>query len=359
MKINRLTEDTLETAVKRDAQQAASEIDNEVVVDGHRKGAIEKALDKLLKVNKRQVKSGGHEFVNLLLIGRAGVGKTAIVKRWAADNGINLVSKDAKTLDPTDLGGVIARDENNPNKATRLSNNEFDSLNAPNSVLFLDEYNRAPSDVRGSLLTLVNDHIVNDQESPNGERFLENFLFTVAAINPPTAGYNTDALDAAERSRFYQEYVEAEPDVLLDFLVNKQFKPQLEATDDPEEQREIEGRIKLATTLLSNREFMFDTEEDEERATDVDPNAPILNPRSFTKALETSDGTKEDFLYVWDRICNRDKKGMVERILSNYQDVEDKANDVLKRYKGGEESEDEVAPAFAKAAPDYFDSLGL
>lgn len=357
MKIKRLNEDTLEQAVKRDAQKAANEIDNEVVVDDHKKSSIEKALDKLLKVNKRQVRSGGDEFVNLLLIGRAGVGKTAIVKKWAQDNGINLVSKDAKTLDPSDLGGIIARDDSNKNRATRLSNTEFDKLDKPNSVLFLDEYNRAPQDVRGSLLTLVNDHVVNDDEDPSGWRKLEGFLFTVAAINPPNANYNTDSLDAAERSRFYQEYVEAEPDVLLDFLVRK-FKQEAEAGDE-EDAKEYAGRIKLAQALLSSREFAFDTEEDEDRLSMEDPNAPILNPRSFTKLLETSDGTKEDLLYLWPKLVNRDKQGMAERILANYKDVEDKANDALK-YKNGEApADDEPKSAFGNTGEDLWDKLDL
>ena len=41
-----------------------AEIDNEVVVDGHKKSAIEKALDKLLKVNRRQVKTVEGEIVH-------------------------------------------------------------------------------------------------------------------------------------------------------------------------------------------------------------------------------------------------------------------------------------------------------
>ncbi len=351
MKIKKLNEDTLEQAVKRDAQQASNEIKNDVIVDGHKKGSVEKALDRIYKTAKRAQRSGSKEFQNLLLIGRAGVGKTAIVKRWAKDNGVNLVDKDAKTMDPSDLGGIVFADAEHPGQATKLRSNELDALQAPNSVLFLDEYNRAPSDVRGSLLTLVNDH-----ELISGKEKIEfpNLLFTVAAINPPNPNYNTDELDAAERSRFYQEYVEAEPDVLLDFLVNRHFKPQLKDADE-EEATEIEGRIKLATTLLTSREFAFDTEEDENRLSEEDPNAPILNPRSFTKALEMSDGTKEDFLDVWNHMCNRDKKGMVERILANYQDVDNKANDALKRYKGGEE----VKSAFQSAGEDLWGKLDL
>ena len=352
MKIKRLlTEDTLEQAVKRDVMSASSEIRNDVVADATKKSEVERALDKVLKASRRAQRNGSKEFQNLLLIGRAGVGKTAIVKRWARENGINLVDKDAKTMDPTDLGGIQFADMEHPGEATKLRSNELDALQKPNSVLFLDEYNRAPSDVRGSLLSLVNNH-----ELVSGKETMEfpNLLFTVAAINPPNANYNTDQMDAAERSRFYQVWVEAEPDVLLDFLVKKHFKPQLAVADDAEEAREIEGRIKLATTLLSSKEFAFDTEEDEDRVTEVDPSAPILNPRSFTKALEMSDGTKDDFLDVWNHMCNRDKKPMVERILSNYVDVEDKANDALKRYKDGEE----VASAFAKKT-DWWSKLDL
>ena len=43
-----------------------------------------------------------------------------------------------------------------------------------------------------------------------------------------------------------------------------------------------------------------------------------------------SDGTKDEFLDIWSSMCNPNKKGMVERILSNYQDVDDKANSVFK-----------------------------
>lgn len=354
MKIKKLNEDTLENAVKRDAEQAARDIDHEVAVDGSKKGQIEKALDKLLKVNRRLVKANSGEFVNLLLIGRAGVGKTAVVTQWAEANGINLIQKDAKSLDPTDLGGIIAKDDLHPGKAVRLSNSEFDKLDVANSVLFLDEFNRAPQDVRGSLLTLVNNHLINDADEDTGVRKLKGFLFTVAAINPPTAGYNTDALDVAERSRFMQKYIEAEPDVLLQHL-QKRFGKEEQLADDEEEAKEARGRIRLATALLTNKEFAFDTEEDEERATDADPNAPILNPRSFTLCLEACDGTKEDLLAIWNSMCNRDKKPMVQRILADYKDKDDKANDALKRYKGGKE----VKSAFGKSGPDYFDQLGL
>ena len=47
-------------------------------------------------------------------------------------------------------------------------------------------------------------------------------------------------------------------------------------------------------------------------------------------ALDFSDGTKKDFLDIWSHYCNYKKKGIVETILSDYVDVEDKANDAIK-----------------------------
>ena len=65
-------------------------------------------------------------------------------------------------------------------------------------------------------------------------------------------------------------------------------------------------------------------------------NGLILTARTLTNLLQNCDGTKEDFLDNWNNFCNSTKKTMVEGILANYQDVDDKANDAL---KGGTESE--------------------
>lgn len=320
MKFN-LNEATLGDVV----QQAEQGIDNSEVFSG--KGDIEQALDDLLKTNLRQQKHNGSEFVNLLLVGTGGTGKTSRVKAWAEANNIHLVNLDAKTLDITDLGGAIVPDKENT-KVIRLATTELDELDKPRSVLFLDEYNRAQSDIRGTLLQLINDHEIADPREDGRIRKFDNMLFTIAAINPPNPNYNTDRLDAAERSRFYQVDVKPDNKVQLDYLNNK-YDKELREEDDPSEKLQIEGRKKLANTLLKSRDFKFDTQEDEDRAAEYD--GPILNQRTFTKLLELSDGTKEDFLARWNGLCNRDKKPMVERILANYEDVQDKANDVLKQ----------------------------
>lgn len=331
MKIKkRLNEDTLANAVN----QAANEMENEpeIIIDkAEYKGDIEKALDKCLATSRRAILTGDSEgFLNALLIGQAGTGKTSRVKEWARKNNITLFEVDAKTLDPTDMGGIVARDDANKRRSIKLSSSEFDPLDRPNSVLFLDEYNRAASDVRGTLLELINNHVVNDNEEPSGKRFLPNLLFTVIAINPANGSYNTDELDVAELSRFKQVPVAMDPISLLSHLESVFTKNMEKLADYPEEVKAERGRLEIAKTLLNDRSFEFDNMDDEAEA--VRYGTPILNPRSLTNLLKASDGTKEDFLSEWNSICNPSKKGMAERILANYQDVDDKANDALKKY---------------------------
>lgn len=352
MKFKKLNEDTFGGAVERDAQQL-----NATPAAVGAKGDVEQALDRALKTNQRMLKRGRREFMNILLVGGAGVGKTSRVRAWCQENGLNMYALDCKTLDTTDLGGAIypvMDDDGKNGKAVKLVTSMLDQLDKPNSVLFLDEYNRARSDVRGTLLTLVNDHVLTTPGVEGGERFFPNMLFTIAAINPPNAAFqNVDELDPAEQSRFFQVNVIADNRNQLRFL-EKEYKKEMEIAEeegDMEEYTEVSGRLKLAQTLLKDRRFSFDGDEEEAEA--ARDHTAILNPRSLTKALEICDGTKEDLLAVWDSQCNPKKKPMVELILENYTDVEDKANSVFKDSNpfGDEEI------GFKKKEPSLWDTI--
>lgn len=313
-----LTEDTL--------GQAADQLNAEVAD----KGDIESVLDRALKVAKRANRRGQRgDYPNVLLIGEAGTGKSARVRQWAAENGVNLMEVRAAGMDATDIGGAIA-----PNKegdtVVRLASTEFDKLNRPNSVLFLDEYNRAPREVRTNLLELVNSHVVPDSREEGGQRFLPNFLFTVAAINPPNGRYNTDEMDDAERSRFRTVDVAFDPINLNQFL-SKRFDKLADDPDNDEEERlEYIRKKAIANRLLTSKNFSFDTPEDMDAGRDrYGENYKPLNYRSFTLLLDQSDGTKEDVLALWPQFVNAGKKRMAEDILSDYVDVDDKANAAL------------------------------
>ena len=255
---------------------------------------------------------------------------TSIARAWAAENGVNLVEVRASTLDPTDIGGLFAPPEKDSTRARKISTGEFDQLEKPNSVLFLDEFNRANKAVRGALLELVNSHYIPDSAADGGMRFLPNFLFTIATMNPPSGEYNVDPLDQAEVSRFRNVPLAADPKYFLGYIT-KLYDKEYAETDDPEEKREIAGRKKIAQTLLTSKKFSFDDTEDIQVGHEkLDYNYHPLNYRSLTSLLNMCDGTKDDFLDLWSSMVNPLKKSTVEGILANYVDVDDKANDALK-----------------------------
>lgn len=237
-------------------------------------------------------------------------------------------------MDDTDLGGAISKGEGEyANVVQRLASTEFDKLNRPNSVLFLDEYNRAPKSVRTNLLELVNSHVVPDPRTESGQRYLENFLFTVAAINPANPDYDTDEMDMAEKTRFRNIDVIPEPKSLLRYLI-KEFQDQADRASTEQRKKRALGRLNLIKTLLSNKNFEFDDRRDIEKSKE-DGNGLALNYRTLTNLLMGSDGTKEDFLNKWNEYTNSLKKGMAERILFDYVDIDDKATQAL----SGTESE--------------------
>ena len=319
--------------------QAARETEADKVVQGD-KNQVEVVLDRSLKIAKKKQRRGAKsDFPNVLLVADAGMGKTEMVREWAEENGIHLFEVNLGTTPPETLGGIVARSSKNPAVATRLGTTDLaDALDKPNSVLFLDEYNRAKTEIRGAVLTLVQNHLIYDPESDSGYKFLPNFLFTVAAINPSNTTYKgAKELDPAEKSRFYTLFMNANPMEHLRYLkrfYSKEIKED-EQEGDQEEKVADMGRLKIAETILSYPDFSYDTSAEVEDNSD-DPMYRPLSYRSFTLALQESDGTKDDFLDVWNHFCNYNKKPIVERALKNYQDVDDKANAAL---KGGTESD--------------------
>lgn len=350
MIVKRLNEATLKDEAEAKLEKAADTINaNDIISDDE--GDIEKTLNRLLATNKRIVKSDGDEFQNVLLIGEAGIGKTARVRAWARKNGVNLYEVRASGMDETDLGGAISPSDDKKT-INRLASTEFDVLDRPNSVLFLDEFNRAQGNVRTQLLELINSHVVPDPREPSGQRKLKNFLFTVAAINPADFGYNTDDLDIAEKSRFMRKEVVADKANLKNYLTRHYDNEIAKNQDDPEYIKELMGKKKLAETILSSKEIQFDDKKDLEQLHQYD--SPF-NPRSFTRLLEYSDGTKDDLIDNWDDFCNPAKKEKVKLILANYADVDDKATQVLQNH----ETESEVFGKSTSLADKMLNKLGL
>lgn len=335
----------MEASLADMVDKAEQQIDNTEVVntDDEDDTEVARELSKALRVALRNKKTGGKNYTNILLVGEAGIGKTAITLDWAARHDINLVLMNTSTMDETDLTGVVARSAEG-NSTIKLRSDVLKSLEEPRSVLFLDEYNRGRDTVRGTLLTLINDHLIDVEtdykktasDRVGGKRELKNLLFTVAAINPADDDYNTKPLDTAEKSRFKRVDVIANKDESLAYLT-KEITRQIKALDpeDPEDVesiQELEGQLKIATTLLTDSRFQFDNAKDKaEGRHKYGDDYEQLNPRALTNLLQGTDGTKEDFLRNWNAYCNIDKKPIVEIILAEYEDADDKANSVFKK----------------------------
>lgn len=288
---------------------------------------LDKSLNRALWMQKRGIRSN---FPNKLFVSQPGAGKTSIIYQWADANDVNIVYKDCKTMDLASLGGILTKPTSPDDPyAGRLATKEFHSLNEPRTVLFLDELNRAPGNIQGSLLTLINDHVVWDPSQKGEKRYLENFLFTVAAINPPSIKDPAlKPLGTAMSNRFKRVFTPGKPHETLRYL-RTYYNDLLKQEDDEEMIKQLKGKLSIAETVLQSPKFEYDTAVDEDNMAD-DPSYQSLSPRSFVDALENSDGTKQGFLDEWSDWCNYKKKHTIEDILSNYVDIEDRANDAIK-----------------------------
>lgn len=334
----KLQEDTIKDVV----DSAKKVLDDPKVYSGS--GDIEKALDEALEANELEIEYGGRDFENLLFIGAAGTGKTSRIRAWAKKNKINLVKVIAAVMDETDLSGVITPDLAK-GVASKLATSEFDELgDVPRSVLFLDEWNRAPRSVRATLLNLIQDHEIPDPRVKGHMRFLPNFLFTVAAINPSTGGYNTDELDPAELGRVREVEVVNDPKGWLDYtrdVMGDKIK-HFEDVGNEKAVKRFKGQLAIIEKLLSDPrgKTLFDSVDDMERSLEAKErnagNGKFVTSRSMTNLLNGCNGTKADFLAKWNGYCNSLKKQTAVEILKDYTDIDDKANKAL---AGGTDSE--------------------
>jgi ATPase family associated with various cellular activities (AAA) len=143
---------------------------------------------------------------NVLLIGKHGVGKTAIVKEAFTKKfgkmGEAWLYFSAATMDPwVDFIGV-------PREAKDENGEVFLQLVMPRvlrddkiKAIFVDEFNRAPKKIRNALMELI------QFKSINGRPF-NNIEMIWAAINPHDENdtYDVDKLDPAQLDRFHIHY---------------------------------------------------------------------------------------------------------------------------------------------------------
>lgn len=129
--------------------------------------------------------------ISLLLVGAMGIGKSQIVKQVADELGYNIIDLRLAQLEPGDLIGIPYREGN----VTKWAQPEWWPEEGSKGILFLDELNRAPADVRQAIFQLVLDRHLHTHKLPNDWPI-------VAAINPENGNYQVETLGPAMVRRF-------------------------------------------------------------------------------------------------------------------------------------------------------------
>jgi hypothetical protein len=149
----------------------------------------------------------------VLMEGLHGIGKSQIVQQFARDNGFHLVELFLSHQEVGDLIGIPDTKINDKGEKVTvwsvpvwLDRIHQMAAKGIKSIVFLDELNRAPIDVRQSALQLVLERKIHEHELPtvDGSRTM-----IVSAINP-ASDYQVDELDPALLDRFLHIQVEAD-----------------------------------------------------------------------------------------------------------------------------------------------------
>jgi hypothetical protein len=349
----------------KEIKQAAAGIKEPVYTPIVVPNKLTKACDMALKIAKRNARKRSYDNPNILVDGLPGSGKTAIVRDWAKARGCNLVYVNAKNkdLDAFLNGYPVTMDDStrrSGKKVDQAYSAAIDSLKKPNSILFLDEFNRASYELRAVLLTLINEHNVAGEDD-SGYTHFDNMLFTIACINPATpTDPGADQLNDAELSRFDPHLTfefDSDPDDTLAFAP-EYFKREQSKLDpaDPyfeEDWIYIQKTANLVIFMLNDPSFKYDDRSVKNLQSIQRENALMFNQRSFMKFMDSFGG--EGVNAIIDMLELRRQPGdkrnsysfteakrqMLLKILEKYREVEPKLPpEIKKKMEAAQKGED-------------------
>lgn len=151
--------------------------------------------------------------IAVMMHGTMGIGKSWIIEQIAEELNIPFIDLRLAQMEPGDLIGIPRSRDGQ----TVWDRPEWfpDGKEQPEGILFLDELNRAPQDVRQAIFQLVNARRMMTHKLPAGWGI-------VSAVNPEnsTMNYQVESLDPAMLRRFCNIKVTPDPEVWLKWAIN-------------------------------------------------------------------------------------------------------------------------------------------
>lgn len=158
--------------------------------------------------------------LSVILWGPTGIGKSSIVKQLAKELNYKLTDIRLSQREAVDILGMpyTAKAKINGKEMDALSHHPPEwflrSLMEGNTVLFLDELNRARPEVLQAVFELALDRKLNGVKLPDS-------VLIVSACNPPDARYDTVDFDDALTARFMHLHVKTNADIWLEWAKDK------------------------------------------------------------------------------------------------------------------------------------------
>lgn len=148
--------------------------------------------------------------VPTLMVGGMGLGKSQLMAQVAKENEMQLVDLRLAQMESCDLIGMPYRATDG---TTQWAQPGWWPKEGTRGIIFLDELNRAPTDVRQAVFQLVLDRKLHTHKLPVG-------WFVHSAVNPDNGEYQVETLDKAMLRRFCVLEVTPDVDVWLAWAKN-------------------------------------------------------------------------------------------------------------------------------------------
>lgn len=289
-----------------------------------------KMLDLAKEVAEDEREEAGGRFLNLCFISMPGTGKTAVIHKWARNRGVQIFEPDAHAMDELDFKGKqIDRSDPDDVKYSAVRNSEWDRLKEGNWVVFLDEYEKVPTKIRGLLLSLIADHTVPNPSAVDGRDHLDGMLFTVVAGNPAGAGNNIkQQFMDSEKTRWETVFMTPNRSKFFERFT-REIERRIQNQPDPAKRARRALQLQIAEKLLKDDRFQFTSVEQAEA------NSESTDGLTTERSLESALLSCRDIPSFYDRFagqCDPKQLPVVKAILGNFQVNDDVANAILNTY---------------------------